>query len=93
LIAFGQSLGTTRNCTWTFLGMKSILTRFAQPHIQLYMFCPYVISTLYHLLEELQMRAFKRYFSHAILLTTLHLPKRNELWYHCCLSQLYFIGH
>jgi hypothetical protein len=35
-----------------FLGM----TRKAQPHVHMYMFCPYVISTLYHLLEESQMR-------------------------------------
>jgi hypothetical protein len=27
------------------------------------------------------------------LLTTLHVAKRDELRYHCCLSQLYFIGH
>jgi hypothetical protein len=37
------------------------VTSFAQPHILMYMFCPYVISTLYHLLEELQMRTFKRF--------------------------------
>jgi hypothetical protein len=29
--------------------------------LHMYMFCPYVISILYHLLEELQMRNFKRY--------------------------------
>jgi hypothetical protein len=47
--------------------------------LHMYMLCPYVISTRYQLLEELvQMRTFKRYFSHAILLTTLHLAKRNE---------------
>jgi hypothetical protein len=40
--------------------------KIAQPHVHMYMFCPYVISTLYHLLEELQMRTFKRYFSCAI---------------------------
>jgi hypothetical protein len=46
--------------------------------IHMYMLCPYVISTLYHLLEELvQMRTFKRYFSCAILLTTLHLREMN----------------
>jgi hypothetical protein len=32
-----------------FLGY---LTRFAQPHLHTYMFCPYVISTLYPLLED-----------------------------------------
>jgi hypothetical protein len=57
------------------------------------MFCPYVISTLYHLLEELQMRTFKRYFSHTILLTILHLREMSELRSQCCLSQQYFIGH
>jgi hypothetical protein len=54
------------------------VTRYTQPHVHMYMFCPYVISTLYHLLEELQMRTFKRYFfscnsSHNFT------PKRNEL--------------
>jgi hypothetical protein len=77
------------------IGREKKVTRFAQPHVHTYMFCPYVISTLYHLLEELvQMRTFKRYFSRAIILTTLHLAKRDELRYHCCLSQeLYSIGH
>jgi hypothetical protein len=28
------------------------VTRSTQPHIHMYMFCPYVISTLYQLLEE-----------------------------------------
>jgi hypothetical protein len=56
---------------------QQLVTRFAQPHIYTYMFCPYVISTLYDLLEELQMRTFKRYFSHAILLTALHLREMN----------------
>jgi hypothetical protein len=28
------------------------LTRFAQPHVHTYIFCPYVISTLFWLLEE-----------------------------------------
>jgi hypothetical protein len=31
----------------------------------------------FHLLEELQMKSFKRYISHAILLTTLHLREMN----------------
>jgi hypothetical protein len=54
------------------------MARFAQPHILMYMFCPCVISTHYQLLEELQMRTFKRYFSLAILLTTtLHLREIN----------------
>jgi hypothetical protein len=34
------------------MGIKWQVTRFAQPHIHMYMFCPYVISTLYRLLEE-----------------------------------------
>jgi hypothetical protein len=34
------------------------VTRFAQPHVHMYMFCSYVITTLYHLLEELQMWTF-----------------------------------
>jgi hypothetical protein len=59
-------------------------------HLYMYMFCPYVISTLYCLLKELQMRTFKTYF---FLCNSSHnLAKRNELRYHCCLSQLYFIG-
>jgi hypothetical protein len=54
------------------------MTRFPQPHVHTYMFCRYVISTLYHLLEKLQMRrTFKRYFACAILLTTLHLREMN----------------
>jgi hypothetical protein len=28
------------------------VTRFTQPHVHMYMFSPYVISTLYQLLEE-----------------------------------------
>jgi hypothetical protein len=58
------------NCQWW-------VTRFKQSHVHMYMFCPYVISTLHHLLEELQMRTFKKYISHAILLTTLHLKEIN----------------
>jgi hypothetical protein len=54
-----------------------VVTRFAQPHIHTYMFCLCVISTLYHLLEELQMRTFKRYFSDANLLTTLNVREMN----------------
>jgi hypothetical protein len=61
-------------CFWPFERQNDwvwrTVTRFTQPHVHTYTFCPYVISTLYHLLEELQMRTFKRYFSCAILLTT-----------------------
>jgi hypothetical protein len=56
------------------------------------MFCPYVISTLYHLLEELQMRTFKRYVSGTILLITLQLREMNQdtiVVYH---NWLYFTG-
>ena len=68
------------------------LTRFAQCHVHTYMFHPYAISTLYRVLEELQVRSFKRYL---FLCNSSHkfTHKRNELRYHCCLSQLYFIGH
>ncbi len=53
------------------------VTRFSQPHVHMHMFCPYVDSTLCCLLEELQMRTFKRYFSCTILVTTLHLREMN----------------
>jgi hypothetical protein len=55
------------------------LTRFTQPHVYMYVFCPYVISSLYCLLKELQMRILKKIatFSHAILHTTLHLREMN----------------
>ncbi len=66
---------------WNFSGWPNlavgVMTRFIHTHIHMYMFCSYLISTLYHLLEELQMRTFKRYFSHAIILTTLHLRDMN----------------
>jgi hypothetical protein len=42
------------------------VTRSTQPHIHMYMLCPYVISTLYQLLEESQMWTSKRYFSRAL---------------------------
>jgi hypothetical protein len=68
------------------------LTRFAQHHIYTYMFCPYVISTPYcgylkNTNENFQKILFSCNYSHNFT------PKRNELRYHCCLSQLYFIGH
>jgi hypothetical protein len=63
--------------TFCILFCKWGVARFTQPHVHMYMFCPYVISTLYHLLEKLQMRTFKRYFSCTILLTTLHLQEMN----------------
>jgi hypothetical protein len=67
------------------------VTSFAQPHIHMYMFCCYVISTLYHLLEESNENFQKIIF----LCNSSHnfTPKRNELRYHCSLSQLYFIGN
>jgi hypothetical protein len=64
------------------------MTRFAQPHIHMYMFCAYVISTLYQLLEESQMWTSKRYFSCALFSQLYTL--RNELRYHFCLLQLYY---
>jgi hypothetical protein len=73
------------------IGREKNVTRFAQPHVHTYMFCPYVISTLYHLLEELvQMRTFKGYFSRAILLTTLHLAKRNKKKIFCFITRTVF---
>jgi hypothetical protein len=50
----------------------------------MYMLFPDVIPTLYHLLEELQLRPFKRYlFLHNS--SQNFTPKRHELKYHCCL--------
>jgi hypothetical protein len=67
------------------------VTRSTQPHVHTYMFCPHVISTLYQLLEEYKWELSKDTF----LMHSSHnfTPKRNELRYHWCLSQLYFIGH
>jgi hypothetical protein len=78
---------------WVILILAEVgVTRFAQPHVHMYMFCSYVISTLYGLLEELQMRTSKRYF---FLCNSSQnfTPKIKELRYHFSLSQLYFIGH
>jgi hypothetical protein len=44
-------LGVQRSCDLCIL-----VTRFTQCNVYMYMICHYVISTLYHLLEELQMR-------------------------------------
>jgi hypothetical protein len=55
----------------------SSVDKICTAHIHMYMFYPYVISTIFHLLEELQVRTFKRYFSHVILLTSLHLRDMN----------------
>jgi hypothetical protein len=38
-----------------FLDIPLLVTGSAQPHIHMYMFCPYIIYTLYQLLEESQM--------------------------------------
>jgi hypothetical protein len=80
---------------FTFYFVKALrwwgVTRFAQPHVHTHMQVhSYVISTLYCLLEELQMRTFKRYH---FLHNSSHIftPKRNQLRYHVCLSQLYVI--
>jgi hypothetical protein len=78
-----------RNTT-IFWWFSVVVTRSTQPHILMYMFCPYVISTSHRLLEESQMSTSKRFF----LMHSSHnfsKPKINELRYHCCLSQLYFI--
>jgi hypothetical protein len=60
-------------------------------YIHTYMVCPYVISALYWLLEEYKWELSKNTF----LMHSSHnfTPKRNEVRYHRCLSQLYFIGH
>jgi hypothetical protein len=63
-------------CTCSVL-MPS-LTRFAQPHIHMYMICPHVISTPSPVTWRIQMRTFKRYFSCSILLTTLHLREMKQ---------------
>jgi hypothetical protein len=39
------------------------VTRFTQPHVLTYMFCPYVISTPLPVTWRIQMRTFKRYLS------------------------------
>jgi hypothetical protein len=53
--------------------------------------CPVFMSSLhlYQLLEEYKWELSKDTCNSAHNFT----PKRNELRYHCCLSQLYFIGH
>jgi hypothetical protein len=69
------------------------VTRSTQPHVLMCMFCPYVISTplatsyLKSHKCELPKDTFLMHSSHNFT------PKRNELRYHCCLSQLYFTGH
>jgi hypothetical protein len=62
--------------------------RFAQPHIHTYMFCPYVISTPLQFTWRIKNENFQKILfwcnsSHNFTL------KRNELRYHCCLSQLH----
>ena len=82
------------NVSGQVVGFDVFLTRFTQPDILTYMmFCPYVISTpLLGYLKNTN-ENFQKILSHAILLTSNFTPKRNELRYHCCLSQLYFIGY
>jgi hypothetical protein len=68
------------------------LTRFAQPHVHMYMFYPYVISTLYMFTWQITNENFQKILfscnsSHNFT------AKRNELRYHFSLSQLYFTGH
>jgi hypothetical protein len=69
-----------------------IMTRSTQPYVLTYMFCPDIISS-YPLPftwritnENFQKILFSCNSSHNFT------PKRNELRYHCCLSQLYFIA-
>jgi hypothetical protein len=65
------------------------VSRSAQPHVHMYMFCPYVISMPYQLHGEYKCEFSKgTFFVHSSYNFT---PKKNELRYHCCLSQLYFI--
>jgi hypothetical protein len=47
------------------------------PHVHMYMFCPYVISTLYCLVEEYKWELSKDTFFFCILLTTLQLREMN----------------
>jgi hypothetical protein len=63
-----------------------VMTRFAHPHVAtcihvalLSLCChlPLPFTSAFTCLEELQMRTFKRYFSHAVLLTTLHQREMN----------------
>jgi hypothetical protein len=51
------------------------VTRSTQPHVHTYMFCPYVISTLYWFLEESQLWTSKRYVSHALFSQLYTLEK------------------
>jgi hypothetical protein len=65
------------------------VTRFTQLYVHMYMFCPYVISTPYQLLEEYKWGLSKDTFSHAILQKTLHLREMNKdtiAVYHNCIS-------
>jgi hypothetical protein len=61
------------------------VTRSAQPHILTYMFSPYVISTPLLVTWKVTNVNFQKICFSCTLLTALHL--RNELRYHCCLSQ------
>jgi hypothetical protein len=54
------------------------VTRFAQPHILVYMFCPYVISTPLPVTCKVTNETFKRHLSCGLLLpTTFHLREMN----------------
>jgi hypothetical protein len=65
------------------------LARFAQPHVHMYMFCPYVISTLYMFTWQFTDENFQKILFSCNSSHNFTLP----LGYHCSLSQLYFIGH
>jgi hypothetical protein len=73
---------------------EDIMTRFAQPHVYTYI----------HVLSLCHLYSFTSYLKNhkwelpkdTFLVHSSHnfTPKRNEfIRYHCCLSQLYFIGH
>jgi hypothetical protein len=48
------------------------VTRSAQPHVHTHVLCPYVISTLFQLLEESQIWTSKRFFSCALFSSQLY---------------------
>jgi hypothetical protein len=66
----------------------------SQPHVHMYIFCPCVICTSLPILEEHKWELPRDTFLQMWCNSSHNFTtKRNELRYHCCLSQLYFIGH
>jgi hypothetical protein len=49
----------------------------------------------FHAVMTFKKNAYENFQKILFLMLSSHYftPKRNELRYHCCLSQLYFIGH